>query len=364
MRVAYDYYGYEGDFFYDYADYETDPNADPWIVKNYDGTTAHWMTANLQWSGNLGARHRLVTGGEFRYHIERYQTNRDLGDAAWTYFESDEPGSEFAVFAQDEFTLTDWARLNAGIRHDRYTRFESTNPRLALIVSPRERTTLKAIYGTAFRAPNAYEMFYGDGVWQGGNPDLMPEEMETLEFVAEQRFGSRLTAVASYFDYHLDDMIYQSVDTNDVLVFVNGAPVQAKGIELALDARMWSGINGRLSYSRADAESEADGTRLVNSPEHIYKANVVFPLRQTDSTLGLEYQYLSERTTLLGGTADAHGLVNASLRHSFGMSGVTAMASVFNVFDEEYGDPGFNEHLQELLPREGRVLRLEVGHHW
>ncbi len=57
------------------------------------------------------------------------------------------------------------------------------NPRAALIWNPLERTTVKFIYGEAYRIPNAYELYYSDGNVTQANPGLDPETIRTYELV-------------------------------------------------------------------------------------------------------------------------------------------------------------------------------------
>ena len=58
------------------------------------------------------------------------------------------------TFVQDEWSFAkDWA-LTAGVRHDRYSDFGgTTNPRLALVWDAAYNIVVKAMHGTAFRAP-------------------------------------------------------------------------------------------------------------------------------------------------------------------------------------------------------------------
>ena len=74
------------------------------------------------------------------------------------------------------------------MRYDHYDTFGgTTNPRGALIYQPFDMTTIKLLYGTAFRAPSPFELYYNDGnVTQKSNPNLQPENIETYELVLEQ----------------------------------------------------------------------------------------------------------------------------------------------------------------------------------
>ena len=48
-----------------------------------------------------------------------------------------------AAYVQDEIRLRPWLIVNAGLRHDRYPRFNRTTPRGAVIVMPSANHSLK-----------------------------------------------------------------------------------------------------------------------------------------------------------------------------------------------------------------------------
>ena len=86
------------------------------------------------------------------------QQNRDV------VFNLDDRRSSWngGVFIQDEYQILDNLILTAGLRYDHFETFGgSLNPRVALIYSPFTRTSLKFLFGTGFRAPNGYELYYG-----------------------------------------------------------------------------------------------------------------------------------------------------------------------------------------------------------
>ena len=65
----------------------------------------------------------------------------------------------YGIYVQGDFEVLTNLHLNAGLRYDQYGDFNpALDPRLALIYDPWEKSTLKAIYGTAFRAPSFYEV--------------------------------------------------------------------------------------------------------------------------------------------------------------------------------------------------------------
>lgn len=364
LRAAYDDYGFDGSYAYDQADYEADPGAEPFLVLNQDDALGRWITTDLRWTEEPGDRTRMIVGAQMRRNIERHQANYDTGDEYLLYFESDVPSTEIAAYVQQELIFTEQLQLSLGLRHDRYDRFDSTNPRLGLFVYPRASTALKVLFGTAFRAPNAYELYYGDNTnWQLWNPDLQPERIQTFEFVAEQELTRRIRCSASYFHYDIEDLISQTVTEDDLLIFRNRESVRSDGLEISIDGRMLAGVKGRLGYSYQKTIDRESLERLSNSPAHLVTASLLSPLL-TSTTLGCELQYMSERKTVLGDTAASHTLVHATLRHQFLPTGLTLSASAFNVFDANFGDPGSLEHTQQLIPRDGRSIRVTAEYAW
>jgi len=79
------------------------------------------------------------------------------------------------------------------------------------------------IYGSAFRAPNGYELYYNDGgSTQKANPGLTPEKIRTYEIVYEQFIGNNLRSTVNLFYKQIKDLINLTTDPADnLLVFKN-----------------------------------------------------------------------------------------------------------------------------------------------
>lgn len=117
--------------------------------------------------------HKIVTGIEYIRDARLDMVNFDVAPAQILLRERRD-ADKFGIYLQDEIRLHQKWLLNAGLRYDHYDSFGGTvNPRLALIHQATASDTFKLIYGRAFRAPNAYEQFYGSttmGAAQKGNP--------------------------------------------------------------------------------------------------------------------------------------------------------------------------------------------------
>jgi outer membrane receptor for ferrienterochelin and colicins len=123
-------------------------------VLNEDASRGDCFGTDVRLARTLWQKHKALIGIDFRNNLRQDQTNYNLNPFQ-PVLDDRRSSREWAVYLQDEFTIAKGLILNAGVRHDQYPTFGgTTNPRLALIYSARQRTTFKFLYGQAFRAPN------------------------------------------------------------------------------------------------------------------------------------------------------------------------------------------------------------------
>lgn len=356
-RLTYDNYYYYGDYPIIYP-----PNFD---VLYQDYAYGNWWGGELQVNKVLFDRHRITVGTEVRHNFNQDQGNED-NFVPKTVYDDHRQTFNYAFYGQGEALLvTNPVKfiINAGVRYDHFETFGDTvNPRVAGILSPWERTTFKALYGRAFKAPNAYELYY-EGPNNKGNPGLEPETITTYELVLEQALTRNFNFVASAFHYEIDDLINQTTDPADgLLVYRNLDEVTARGVELELDAKFANGFRGRASYSYQDSEDSATGDQLSNSPRHLAKLNVIVPLWRDKVFSGIELQYTSRAKTLGGRTAEDHLIANLTLFSQNIVKNLELSASIYNVFNTTYFHPAAGEHLQDKIRQDGRTFRVKVSY--
>lgn len=134
---------------------------------------------------------------------------------AW--LEDHRRGNRQAVFVEDEWRVGPRTIVNAGLRYDRNSEIGARfSPRIALIQTLTPADTLKLIYGTAFRAPNAYEQHYAMSTpgGQEADPDLRPEDIHTQELIREHRPDAYGKVSLSLFHYQMHGLIRQALDTS------------------------------------------------------------------------------------------------------------------------------------------------------
>jgi len=331
-------------------------------IDNRDGARPTWWGAEAKFVTKIGERHKLVYGVEYVNNRTQDQFNYDVDPPA-VYTDTHDHSAHWGVYLQDDVRLREDLVLNAGVRHDRYSNSGgSTNPRVALIWNPLPASALKLIYGSAFRAPNAYERDYAAPDVQKPNPDLQPERIQTYEVVYEQIVERNLRLTALVFQNRIKGLIDGAVDPEDGLFqFRNLGRAKATGTTIGLERNWDSGYRARVSYSFQQAEDNV-GERLTNSPQHLATLNVSTPALALGVRAGLEAQYVSSRKTTLAATA-GYTVVNLTLRNTTLAKNLELAASGYNLFDHRYGDPTTGDLAArglDTIRQDGRTWQLKL----
>jgi iron complex outermembrane receptor protein len=354
--ARYDRYDYVGEYPFDLAE-----PGQPFILSiNRDESIMESAGGELQLNWNARPRHATTLGVEYRDDFRLMMKNFDVSPRI-DYLDIDRHTRSVGFYAQDAYRPLTNLVLTAGVRYDRYDTFGGTvNPRLACVYNHAETTTLKLLYGTAFRAPNANEFYYeDDGLSTKLNPDMKPERIRTYEIVCERRIGREWRASALAFYNDVTDLIDAVVDPADSLYYsANLDEVQALGAELSVNGQLTDRIRARAGYTYVKTEDRATGEPLDNSPEHLGKINLTAPVFRDRLFIGGEAQYISKRTTANGETIRDQCLVNATLSSVRIGDTWEFSASVYNLFDARYSDPTSGD--LDVVEQDGRTFRVRA----
>lgn len=361
VRGYYDRYYYRGDYPIDY----------PPPTLNQDQTLVQQGGAELSVVKRLFTRHKVILGTEYRNQFQVDQNNKDDVPPA-TYLDDHWSSTVWALFGQEEWAITDHLLLNLGIRHDHYSTFGgTTNPRVGLIYNW-NNTTAKLLYGQAFRAPNPFEQNYSTISFMA-NRNIAPERITTYEAVLEQSLTAHLRAAATLYHYQIKGLISQVTipgsdsivgTADDQLQYQNANSIKANGLELTLEGKWPSGVEGRLSYALQKATDGSFGLRLSNSPQSLAKLNLIVPLFSDTLFGGLESRYISRRDTLAGNQAKEVFLTNLSLFSPKLVNGWELSGQISNLFDYHYSDPGSGDHMQDTIEQNGRTFWVKLKYRY
>ena len=322
--------------------------------------TGDWRGGELRLLYTGIASHKLMLGLEVQDNTRGNQQILDLATPANDIL-IQTVGSRTGIYAQDEWRLADTLTATLGLRvdHNDATGTKSS-PRAALIWQAAPATTLKALYGRAHRAPNAYERDYDDGFAQIANPALKGESIDTLELVADQRVGSDLTLRGALYQWTMRDLITLGIDSvSGIPQYQSGDQVKAKGLELSADKTWAWGGRLRASVSLQDV-AYAGGGALLNSPKLLGKLNLSGPLPWAGLRAGYELRYDGRRLTVGGSKLGSFAVSNLHLSTEAMANGLEVSLGIQNLFDKRYAHPGADTNWQNALEQDGRSVRLSA----
>jgi len=320
--------------------------------------TGEWWGTEVQVNKRVWDKHEFTLGAEYRDDFK--QQSATTGQATVV-----RDRQSHGVYFQSDIELLKSLHFDGGIRYDQYGNFDPAfDPRLALIYNPWDGSTFKAIYGTAFRAPNFTEL--SDPRFQ----DIRPEKITSYELDYDQELGRHLRSSVSAFYNQMHNLIVY--DSGNYTNF----NANTKGVEVALESSWTNGIRCRASYSFQYTKDGSVGWQIPDSPEHLVKFNLSAPIIPDKLFAGLEFQYTSSRDsldtltgpsgpiTVQGVQAGGFGVVNFTLFSHNLLKNLDASATLYNILDCHYVDPATQAHVQDVIQQDGRSFRLSLTYHF
>ena len=318
-----------------------------------------WRGAEVRLLSTGLKDHKLMLGLEIQDNV-RYDQSLLLSANPAASIVIPGSGYRAGLYVQDEWRIVDSLTATMGLRLDRNNvTGNKHSPRAALIWQAAPATTLKALFGRAHRAPNAFERDY-DTFAQAGNPELKGESIDTLEFVADHRVGSNLTLRGALYQWSIRDLVTLGIEpASGKLQYQSGDKVKARGVELSADKTWARGVRLRGSVSVQDVSQVSDGG-LLNSPKWLGKLNLSAPLPVAGLRAGYELRYDSKRLSLDGSELDGYALSNLYLSSDALANGLELSLGIYNLFDTRYEYPGSHNHWQNALEQDGRSVRVKL----
>ncbi|MCW9048382.1 MAG: TonB-dependent receptor [Gammaproteobacteria bacterium] len=315
------------------------------LIGIYDGTKNH------TWRVNLGAKNEKLKASETKNFgpgvldnpVPFSVVDGTLTDVTGTQFVyvPDKDRTVMYVSIQDIWELApDWT-LTAGVRYDDYSDFGgTTNPRLALVWTTTQKMITKLLYGSAFRAPSFSEQFSQNNPVLTGNPDLIPETMDTLELSFIYQFTSALNANFNIYTFETEDMIEFVTDTAGKTA-QNAKNLDGEGYELELDWSINRKFDLMFNYAYQVTEDKFTGVQEPFSAQNQLYIDARWKF-MTDWQVSSQVNWVGSRSrepTDTRGDIDDYTLVNLTLRRSNVMGHWGFAVTVSNLFDEGAKEP-------------------------
>ncbi|MBF7053400.1 TonB-dependent receptor [Halomonas sp. KAO] len=282
------------------------------------------QTRTARWENTFGVGvHELVAGAEY---------SEDSISSTNVYDETSRDNA--AVFAQGLLDFSPVA-VQASLRYDDNQAFgEEVTGSLALGYDLDRHHTLRASYGTAFKAPSFNELYFPSF----SNPHLNAETSEALELGIRGQYRTLFWDLVAY-QTDIDDLIINVDTTGDGWVDTpqNVAKARIRGIELAAGAEIddWT-LAAALTYTDPENRSgDNAGNRLQRRASQSLRFDVDRELG--DWTLGGSWIAQNHRYNDAGNDVRLPGYGIVNLRAGWAFAPMwSARVTLENALDKEY----------------------------
>lgn len=236
-------------------------------------------------------------------------------------------------------------QLTAGLRYDNYSDFGSNlSPRVATVMTlPKTLSTIKLMYGEAFRAPSFREQFQYNLVYVG-NADLNPEIVRTLELGYLQEINHIQTSLTYYISKIENGVTLEPGDQRFADQGRNfNSPQNTDSVDLSgFEAEITSSIDtyvGNFQIKAAATLQNEAKEEPRNHADTTYSVAINYAVSDFNFNLNFYHHSKVEARAILGSNnyteLDAFDVVNFNARWQF-MPETTLQFRVNNLLDESY----------------------------
>lgn len=199
-----------------------------------------------------------------------------------------------AGYLQHQTRLFDSLDISAGLRHS-YHQLASWHLTYFGNIAyhlPTD-TTLKGSYGTTFKTPSHYQLYYPSG---NPNPELRPEEARSWDMGVEQKFLSgKMKTGVTYFQNNIRDMIeYVSAGQQ----YRNVSKATSYGVESFLNYLVFDEAGRSLSvapnYTYTRAYDRGNSEELTRRPRHAVGSDVNYRFLEKRAQVNLATIYQTD----------------------------------------------------------------------
>jgi outer membrane receptor protein involved in Fe transport len=323
------------DFASDLAGVETRVHWSPW--------SRHVLTAGIEQKVLLRARQY--------YYTESPHT-------VWVNIRESADDSHTGIFAQTESRLGEKIRVTVGARFDQSTESGSAwSPRADVIWQAAQKTTLKFLAGSAFRAPTEFEREYETSAYRP-NAALQPERAMTLEVGADHRIGS-FSLRGDLYRTTVKDLIDLVAPDESSLQYQNLGAVRLFGGGVEAEYADPTGRRARWSLALQRSEDTGNGSELTSSPRFNSQLVLIEPHVFEHVTAAVGMRYLSPARTL-GGARTASALLADGRLGWKPRPGIEIGLEGRNLFDGRHTAVASTEFSLDEIAQAGRSATLTV----
>lgn len=239
----------------------------------------------------------------------------------------------------------DWV---IGFRNDdneAYGEHNTGNVALGVNLSADHRVILS--WAEGFKAPTFNDLYWPEGPYTAGNPNLKAEESENIELGLHGRCqcsdsGEGIAWQLAYFENDVENLIDWAPGPDFVWRPYNVSNAEIQGAELSLVAEL-VGWHWDLGYTYVEPRDAATGKLLIKRSRNNLSLNADRDFG--DLSLGFSFKTQDSRFTNAGNTQSIGGYATAAVRVAYQLStNLEANLKLENLFDRDYRlNRGYNQ---------------------
>ena len=259
----------------------------------------------------------------------------------------DVDGENVGYFVNGNMMASDKLLVSAGVRQDDPSLFgDYTTYRLGGTYDISGALKLKSNYATSVKTPTLYEMHGSDNYGYNGNPNLQPEEAETIDIGFEYTVGNSVLD----FVYFTTDLTNPITSGNNTYSNASGTS-NRHGAEIKFNSLISDNVYWRNSATFTVAEDN-NGTSVVRRPKWL--GLTAIDHKKDSWTNTVEYLHTGshldiDSSTYATITKPAVGVVNLHTSKVVNEKS-NVVLSVNNALDETYDRPdGYAQHGRNIL---------------
>jgi outer membrane receptor for ferrienterochelin and colicins len=258
----------------------------------------------------------------------------------------------------------DWT-LTTGIRYDNYSDFGgTTNPRIALVWTPRADLVTKLLYGRAFRAPNFAELYAQNNPIALGNSQLKAETIDTFELAVSYEVLHNLNTDLSIYQFKTKDMIDFVANGDGSKTAHNINDLKGQGLELEAKWKVNKQWTLLANYAFQKTTNELTDQQQPFIPKQQFYVDAHWDFR-ANWLVSTQFNWVADRKRELSDTRseiDDYTLVNLSLRRKNIAKHWDIAVAIKNVFDKDIREPSAGA-ISDDYPMNERSAFIELSYH-
>jgi outer membrane receptor protein involved in Fe transport len=259
-----------------------------------------------------------------------------------------------AVYVQIDTQLGSKVGVVGGLRYNENSEYGGhLSPRLGVVVAATDALSFKILYGNAFRNPNFFEKYVETVNVLWGDPNLKPEQIDTIDVGLDYMLSPLHNVRLNYFYIETDDIIARSRlipagqggNTKPTPQYGNADGQKISGIEAEWRGWLTEHVFHFINVSFVKGEERSSGADVAFVPRYLANLGLAWkPSPRVSVAYYLHHVGEKKGHLVTAGTpevtTDPYTLLNVTINGELG-GGFAGGVTVKNLLNSAYSYPEY-----------------------